>query len=215
MRAAAIFDLDRTLLAPPSSERAFFRYLLAKRRVPLRAFPYAAAGAVALAGRGPIAITKGNKYIWRGWSRSELERQAVACFDDVLKARVYARAWQIVDEHKSKGDLVVLLSGTLDALLAPFAEAFGADLWFPSRLKTVGGRITGALEGNHPFGAGKRRIVDRLFRERELDPERSSAYGDDLSDVAVLCAVGRPVATNPSSELTAVAKRMGWRIERF
>lgn len=215
MRAAAIFDLDRTLLAPPSSERAFFRYLLAKRRVPLRTFPYAAAGALALARRGPIAATKGNKFIWRGWKRSELEREALACFDEVLRSRVYAKAWQVVEEHKSKGDLVVLLSGTLDVLLAPFVDALRADLWFPSRLETTDGRITGALEGNHPFGAGKRRIVHRLFRENELDPERSFAYGDDLSDVAVLSAVGHPVATNPSPALAPVARRMGWRIERF
>ncbi len=215
MSGAAIFDLDRTLLAPPSSERAFFRYLLKKGALPLSSIPRAIAGALVLAPRGPIAVTKANKHMWRGWSRERLEEEARACFEEHLKRRIYPQAWSIVRDHKQAGDLVVLLSGTLDLLLAPFAEAFGADLWIPSRLRTVGGRLTGELEGVHPYGPGKREIVEMLLREHCIERARAWAYADDSSDVALLSAVGHPVAVNPRPELEAIALRLGWAVERF
>jgi putative phosphoserine phosphatase/1-acylglycerol-3-phosphate O-acyltransferase len=216
MHAAAIFDLDRTLLAPPSSERAFFRYLFAAREL-TPALPIALMeGLWRQLPRGFVAMTKGNKYIWKGWRRTDLEAAAQRCFDDVLRARIYPQAEHRIAKHRAQGHQIILLSGTLDLLLEPFAEHWGADLLICSRLETnADGCLTGRIVGPHPYGSGKRSALQEAKQRHGIDLERSWAYADDASDVGVLSLVGHPVATNPSRELARIASRLGWECVRF
>ncbi len=41
------------------------------------------------------------------------------------------------------------------------------------------------------------------------------AYADSASDLAMLEAVGFPVAVNPESRLSAIARRRGWHVEHW
>lgn len=210
-RGAAIFDLDRTLLAPPSSERAFFRFLISGGRVPPLFLLRAALGGLRALPEGWVAVTKRNKAMWAGWDSDELSKEARRCFDEVLQRRIYREARGLIAEHRRRGDLIILLSGTLDVLLDPFAEYFEVDASVSTRLERSGGRITGRIEGLHPYGPGKRAVLDHLLAQHGLDAEASTAYADHLSDVGLMSGVGSPVATNPGPELARVADRLGWQ----
>ena len=48
-----------------------------------------------------------------------------------------------------------------------------------------------------------------------MDLAASWAYSDSESDLPMLRAVGHPVAVNPDSELTRVARAEGWELLRF
>ena len=41
------------------------------------------------------------------------------------------------------------------------------------------------------------------------------AYADSTSDLPMLEAVGFPVATNPETRLSALARKRGWLVEIF
>ena len=41
------------------------------------------------------------------------------------------------------------------------------------------------------------------------------AYADSASDLAMLEAVGFPVAVNPEARLSAIARRRGWHVEHW
>ena len=43
-----------------------------------------------------------------------------------------------------------------------------------------------------------------------IDPARSFAYSDSVTDLPLLGAVGHPVAVNPDKELRRVAEEHGW-----
>ena len=45
--------------------------------------------------------------------------------------------------------------------------------------------------------------------------KESVAYADSTSDLAMLEAVGFPVAVNPETKLATLARRRGWLIENF
>ena len=45
--------------------------------------------------------------------------------------------------------------------------------------------------------------------------EESVAYADSASDLAMLEAVGFPVAVNPEARLAAIARRRGWHVEHW
>ncbi len=48
-----------------------------------------------------------------------------------------------------------------------------------------------------------------------LSLEESIAYADSASDLAMLEAVGFPVAVNPESRLAGIARRRGWHVEHW
>ena len=51
--------------------------------------------------------------------------------------------------------------------------------------------------------------------QHSLSLEESVAYADSASDLAMLEAVGFPVAVNPESRLSAIARRRGWHVEHW
>jgi hypothetical protein len=48
-----------------------------------------------------------------------------------------------------------------------------------------------------------------------LSLEESVAYADSASDLPMLEAVGFPVAVNPETRLSALARKRGWLVEIF
>ena len=48
-----------------------------------------------------------------------------------------------------------------------------------------------------------------------LSLAESVAYADSASDLAMLEAVGFPVAVNPEARLAAIARRRGWHVEHW
>ncbi len=49
-------------------------------------------------------------------------------------------------------------------------------------------------------------------RRRNVELSRSYAYGDSISDLPMLEAVGNPVAVNPDKRLLAAAQERNWQV---
>jgi len=58
-------------------------------------------------------------------------------------------------------------------------------------------------------------LLDRYATEHDLSLDQSVAYADSSSDLAMLEAVGYPVAVNPDARLAAIARRRGWLVEHW
>ena len=58
-------------------------------------------------------------------------------------------------------------------------------------------------------------VLTDYAEEHRLSLEESVAYADSASDLAMLEAVGFPVAVNPESRLAAIARRRGWHVEHW
>ncbi|MEU6667478.1 HAD-IB family hydrolase [Streptomyces sp. NPDC046727] len=104
--------------------------------------------------------------------------------------------------HREQGSLVVLVSGSFPALLAPIAAEVGADHLLCSRPEIRHGRYTGELIGEPVIGEGKLRAVEEVFRRYpHVEPGACHAYGDHISDLPMLAAVGHPVLVGDDAEL--------------
>ena len=80
------------------------------------------------------------------------------------------------------------------------------------------GRVTGQIDGVPSFRDGKITRVEQWLADqgRHLGQfERVSFYSDSPNDLPLLERATDPVATNPSTELEAVAQARGWRILRL
>jgi HAD superfamily hydrolase (TIGR01490 family) len=101
----------------------------------------------------------------------------------VLPALLRGQAMARIRWHQQRGDTVVVVSGGLDAYLAPWCRAHDLAL-ICSTLEQHEGRLTGRYLGAQCVGEEKVRQVRRRYR---LDAyERVFAYGDTHEDLPLL-----------------------------
>jgi putative phosphoserine phosphatase/1-acylglycerol-3-phosphate O-acyltransferase len=215
-QAAAIFDLDRTLIAGPSGP-AFSHHLDAagvrQRRLP-------AAGAVVATYRmlGETALTAQTaRFAARataGWP-VEAVRAAAAAAGEELMAELQPYAPLVMEEHRAAGRQLVMATTSPEPLVAPFAERLGFDAVVATRWAVEGGEYTGAIDGPLVWGRGKLDAVREWVDANNVDLRASYAFSDSYYDAPLLDAVGHAVAVNADVRLVALARLKGWHVRHF
>jgi phosphoserine phosphatase len=79
----------------------------------------------------------------------------------------------------------------------------------------AGGKLTGRIEGDYPYGGLKATLIRHYAEEHGLDFTRSYAYADHHTDHEVLSLFGNPVVVNPRKKMLAIAEREGWEVKNF
>lgn len=232
--AAAFFDIDGTLLGPPSLERRFLRYLRWRRELTaahgakwlaaflvhlwrgMRGSAMSPAGAWSAATHGNKAHLAGVRAVtMNAWTTSFAFRP-LAFFPGALRR---------LEWHAAQGHRILLISGTLQPLadgisrqlmerLSRRAGACGSSgiRTCATQLEVVEGRWTGSVLGEAVCGPAKARALEQLAANYKLDLARSHAYGDAWSDRWMLGHVGHPAAVNPSAILARLALQRGWPV---
>lgn len=212
-RPAAIFDLDRTLL-PGSS-------LIPVARLALRN------GLIS-----PRTLARGlwedARYRLQGSSDTQvrdLHEQLLAMAAGVDVSLMDQLAGQaaprIVDDmrddvrsrlehHLALGDLVVILSASPDEVVQRVADELGAHHGLGTRAQRMHGAYTGHLDGVPCYGPGK--LTRLLEAELPVDPTRTFAYADSMSDLPILRWVAHPVVVSPDADLRVLATAEGWPV---
>jgi len=226
MKAAAFFDIDGTLVPPPSLEKRFLRYLLWRGAIGWTNFARCAAPLLRETSRAifaeewaglECATAQCKAYLagvptsamdaWLGW----LARHSIERISEALRR---------IDWHARQGHWIFLLSGTLQ----PLAETLARLLPVPVRvcatqLECKGGRYTGRVRGEAVCGPAKARAIELLAAEYSLDLVHSYAYGDSFADRWMLARVGHPcvvqTAKRSSRRLAWLARRLGWPVLRW
>ena len=218
MRAAAFFDLDRTLVSRSSSlalagsfrERGLIgrRQVLVARVAQLLFTRFGARGSQVgqTADRAAVALAGVSVETLR-----EIVEEAVPL---VLKPLVYREALDLAAEHAGRGERTYIVTAALQEVADELARELGLDGAAGSRAEVEDGKYTGRLE-RRLFGPAKAEVLRELAAADGLDLAASTAYSDSHSDVAFLEAVGHAVAVNPDRELRDVAAERGWPVRRF
>ncbi|UNK42184.1 HAD-IB family hydrolase [Luteimonas sp. S4-F44] len=100
-----------------------------------------------------------------------------------LPALVRPRMQARIDWHRARGDTVVVVSGNLDLMLAPWCAAQGVAL-LCSTLEQVDGRLTGRYAGAQCAGDEKAKRVHAAYPREAF--AQVYAYGDTDEDLALL-----------------------------
>lgn len=216
---AAFFDLDKTVIAKASMAAfggPFRRGGLVTRRLLLRVVVthliYLHLGADE---RRMTRIRESALTLTRGWDR-QLVRQIVRdALLETVEPIIYAEALDLIQEHRTLGHRVYLVSASPEELVEPLAELLGADGAIASRAEVDDeGRYTGTM-AFYASGPNKASAVAALARRHGLDLEASWAYSDSATDLPMLESVGHPVAVNPDRSLARVAREREWPIRTF
>ncbi len=218
-RAAAFFDVDRTLLRGSSmlhvarpmrragfmSSRTMLHSAVMQTRFSLFGFDEMQIHE-AIRGAGDLVA---------GIEADRLMRFAREVIPLHVMPRVYAEARARIAWHRERGDLVFLVSSSPREFITVLGSTLGVDGVAGTEAELRDGRYTGRIL-RFCHGAGKAEAVAELAAAYDVDLSISYAYGDSFaSDLAMLEAVGDPVCVNGDRLLTAHAVRQGWRVERF
>jgi HAD superfamily hydrolase (TIGR01490 family) len=218
LKAAAFFDLDRTLirrssalaLAPEFRRRGIIsRTHLAKAAFWQLVFVTRGVGAETVRD----AAENGMRFL-AGLPVAELDALVVDALEAVLRPLVYAEPLRLVEQHRERGEAVYVVSATLQEIVSHVARDLGFDGALGTLAEVEDGVYTGrSLRPLH--GEAKAVAVRELAAVEGLDLGASTAYSDSASDLPFLEAVGLPVVVNPDRRLRRIARDRGWPILTF
>lgn len=120
-----------------------------------------------------------------------------------------------LQEHKAKGNTVVLVSGIFVDMVKLIAEDIGADDAIGTRMAFDNNDLaTGKLIGMPCVGTHKINYMQQYLSDNAPDIALTDCYGyaDSYSDRALLSAVGYSIATYPDDNMRNVAQTNGWEI---
>lgn len=132
--------------------------------------------------------------------------------DKFASKMILPKGQALINEHKAKGDHILIISATNDFVIEPLAKILGVDDFIGAKPEMVDGEYTGRVSGTPSFGVGK---ITRLNEWLETNPhsmEGSYFYSDSRNDIPLLEKVSHPIATNPDEVLLAHAKTKGWKV---
>ncbi|MFF7385427.1 HAD-IB family hydrolase [Streptomyces griseoluteus] len=218
-RAAAFFDLDKTVIAKSSTltfSKSFYQGGLINRRAALRT---AYAQFVFLAGGlDHDQMERMREYLsalCRGWNVRQVQEIVAETLHDLIDPIIYDEAASLIEEHHTAGRDVVIVSTSGAEVVEPIGELLGADRVVATRL-VVGedGCFTGEVE-YYAYGPTKAEAIRELAASEGYDLDRSFAYSDSATDLPMLQAVGHPHAVNPDRALRREAVSRGWPVLEF
>ncbi|WP_030342607.1 HAD family hydrolase [Streptomyces sp. NRRL S-1022] len=218
-RAAAFFDLDKTVIAKSSTltfSKSFYQGGLINRRAALRT---AYAQFVFLAGGlDHDQMERMREYLsalCRGWNVQQVREIVAETLHDLIDPIIYDEAASLIEEHHAAGRDVVIVSTSGAEVVEPIGELLGADRVVATRM-VVGedGCFTGEVE-YYAYGPTKAEAIRELAGSEGYDLDRCYAYSDSATDLPMLRTVGHPHAVNPDRALRREALSRGWPVLEF
>ena len=214
MAGAAIFDLDRTLLAGASGSvysAAMRDTGFATRSIPGEKLLY---GMFNLIGETlpSMALARQAATFSKGRLRDAM-RQAGVASAGPLAAMVQPFAFPLFAEHREAGRKLVMATTTPYDLVKPLADWLGFDDVLATRYGVnADGTFDGTIAGPFVWARGKLAAVREWADENDIDLSESYAYSDSVFDSPLLSAVGNPVAVNPDPSMVVMATLRRWPI---
>jgi len=148
----------------------------------------------------------------KGIPEKSIDDLCTEVFNEVLFPSVYKDAISEIELHKAKNAKVVILSSALTTICRQMAENLNIDDIICSGLEVKNGYMTGRPLGHLCIGGEKSVRLKRYCEIFNFSPSEAWYYGDSISDLHALSAVGNPVCVNPDKKLKKAAKRRGWKI---
>jgi len=217
-RAAAFFDLDKTIIAT-SSATAFSRPFLAGGLLTRRAILRSAyAQLLYLVGGADASQTERLRAqlsrTVTGWDVAQVSEIVERTLHESIDAAVYAEAVALIEEHHAAGRDVVIVSASGSEVVRPIAALLGADHVIASHMQVENGRYTGEIDF-YAYGENKAAAVRELADRMGYDLDASYAYSDSITDAPMLAVVGHAFAVNPDRGLRRTAAEEGWGVLTF
>ena len=218
LRAAAFFDLDKTLMAGSSgiffARAAYESGMISRRRLARDAYENLRFRLRGSTDDRADEVRKRVGEMIADVPVRELQRLSPRVLAGVLP-RLYPQMLQRAYAHQDAGLLVYIVTAASQEMADLLAHVLAFDGGIGSRSEIVDGRYTGRAAGPFNYREGKVLSMRELAEREQIDLGASYAYSDSESDLPMLRAVGHPVVVNPDPDLRRIATVEGWEVLRL
>jgi HAD superfamily hydrolase (TIGR01490 family) len=208
----AIFDVDGTLVSGRSTEKRFIAWLLRRGHIGPFQMLSAAWFVVRWFPRFGRHVFRKNKAYLNGLSVTLVASEAREFVQSVPDADWIEPALTELRLHRTNGDIVVLLSGTLQPIVESLCGRFGADGFLGTECRVDRGVFTASPPVQHPFYEEKADMLPSICETYRIAAGEVYAYADSRFDIPFLRQVGHPVAVCPDRKLAEWARSNNSRI---
>lgn len=142
-----------------------------------------------------------------------LDQLHLKYMEKVIRPMMTQKAQALVNQHKSNGDLCIVITATNSFVTKPIATAYGIEHLIGTDPEMVDGEYTGGVSGVPSFQEGKVTRLNQWLAERGLslaDFTTSYFYSDSHNDLPLMKLVSNPVAVDADATLLAYAQQQGW-----
>ena len=218
-RAAAFFDLDKTLMAG-SSGMQFARVATRQGIVSRRLLASWAVEHLRYRLRGTTdertaEVLRVARDLISGVPAKTIDRMGPEVMAAILP-RVYPQMLDEVHDHQDAGRATFIVSAAGNGVVESLAQVLGMEGGIGTRYEVdADGNFSGRFDGPFVYGPGKVEAMEAFAVKHDIDLDASYAYSDSVSDLPMLRAVGHPVVVNPDPPLAEIAKQEGWQSMRF
>jgi HAD superfamily hydrolase (TIGR01490 family) len=217
-RAAAFFDLDRTLMAGSSAfqfgRASYEAGLLSRRQLARDAWANVKFRLQGSTDQSTDALRDRIFEAIKDVRVIDLQRLGPRVLAGVLP-RVYPQMLEVAWRHQDEGRPAYIVTAASQELAELLAQVLVFDGGIGARSEVADGRYTGRPDGPFTYREGKAVAIRELAEREGIDLAASYAYSDSESDLPMMRVVGHPVAVNPDTPLLRVAREEGWEVMRF
>jgi len=211
---AALFDMDKTLIAKHSSE-LYVRFQRdigeASWRDSLRLSTWLLQYSLGLLDATGVAQRIIGGY--RGQAEADLIAKCERWYPDYVRPHLSSAGALVVRACQAAGDFTAIVTASTRYASAPLARELGIEGIVATEVEVDGaGILTGGVVWPLCYAEGKVVRAERELSARGLALAEASFYTDSITDLALLEAVAEPHVVNPDPRLRREAVRRGWPI---
>ena len=212
-RAAAFFDLDRTLMAGSSGmhfARAAYRSGMVSRALLARwGLEHVRFRLQGSTDARTADVLSQVKELLADVPERNIERMAPDLLAGVLP-RIYPQMLEEVRAHQDGGRATFIVSAAGNGLVETLARVLSMDGGIGTRYEVDGdGLLTGRIVEPFVYGEGKVEAMRAFAAEHDVELGASWAYSDSASDLPMLRAVGKAGRGQPRRRAGAGGDRGG------
>lgn len=208
----AIFDLDNTLIGG-DSDHLWGRFLVQQGAVDGERYARENERFLRDYETGALDIDAFLAFALRPLAEhdpAQLEAWRRRFVDEHIRPLVLPAAQALVDRHRTRGDVPLIITATNRFVTEPIAELFGIGELLATEPEREDGRFTGYHRGTPTFREGKVRALEDWLARQGTRFEAMDFYSDSRNDLPLLERVDRPVAVDPDPVLAQAARERGW-----
>jgi len=148
----------------------------------------------------------------KGQSPATLSQWHRRFMRDKIEPILLPKAMALVEEHRDRGHVLLVVTATNHFITRPIADALGIEHLLACEGEIVDGRYTGEPAGVPSYREGKVTRLRQWLRDRESTLNGAWFYSDSHNDLPLLELVDNPVAVDPDDDLLERARQRGWPV---
>ena len=210
----AIFDLDNTLLSC-DSDFEWGQFLVRKNLVDAKEYDRANQYFYDEYKKGTLDIAEFSAFSFTPLTEFDdatlttLHKQYM---QEVIKPNITNKSRALIQQHKDKGDTLLIITATNSFITRPIATELGINNLLATEPKVIDGRYTTQIDGIACFQDGKVKRLELWLIEHKQNLNNSIFYSDSHNDLSLLEKVDTAVAVDPDDTLREIATKRSWKI---